>query len=197
MRVVGIAVISLDGSLTRPGEDGVSFSSPEDQAHFRAALRGAGAAIMGRRTFEAEQEHMLSSLQADAQPTAPVPGAASSRRRPLERIVMTRNPARYASLVHPGRLEFSDESAAAILRRLEARGHETVLILGGTAVFERFVHDRLITEWQLTVEPRILGSATRLVATPADQELELVEHRLLNSSTVLLRYRVVKNQQGA
>ena len=172
MDVIGLAVISIDGCLTRHDEDGVSFSSPEDQTHFRAAVRACDAAVMGRRTFETVRESIL--------------GSRSSSPR---RIVLTRAPQRYAELAAPGALEFTDESPARLVRDLARQGIERLAVLGGTEVYDLFSGAGLITEWQLTLEPRMFGQGRRLLASPTDHRFALVESRALNESTLLLRYR--------
>ena len=172
MDVIGLAVISLDGCLTRHDEDGVSFSSPEDQTHFRAAVRACDAAVMGRRTFETVRESILASL-------------SSSPRR----IVLTRSPQRYAEYETPGALEFTDESPSLLVTRLAGQGIDRLALLGGTEVYDLFASAGLITEWQLTFEPRMFGQGRRLLGKSTDQRYTLVETRALNENTLLLRYR--------
>ena len=171
MKVIALAVTSLDGCLTRHDEPGVSFSSPEDQAHFRRVMRDCGATIMGRRTFDTVRDRILA---------APASG--------LCRTVMTRDPAAYADVEHPGALEFTAASPREIVSSLSARGFEAVAVLGGGEIFDLFVADALLTEWRITVEPRLFGTGTRLLSRPTDRHLRLTGHRLLNESTLLLTY---------
>ena len=173
MRVLGIAVISVDGCLTRHDESGVSFASPEDQSHFHKTMRECGATVMGRRTFDAVRDR--------------IPGSRSAA---LLRIVVTRHPDRYAELERPGMLEFTASSPAAIIDSLGERGYTSVAVLGGAQLFDAFIADRQITEWYLTLEPRLFGTGTRLIGRATDEHLQLTEHRLLNPDTLLLRYRV-------
>lgn len=172
MDIFGFAVITLDGCLTRHDEEGVSFSSPEDQAHFRAALHACDAAVMGRRTFETARESILGSLSPS-----------------LCRFVLTRAPQAYAELETPGELEFTAEQPLPLVARLAERGFDRLAVLGGTEVYDFFTGAALITEWQLTVEPRMFGQGRRLLGHPTDRRYTLVETRALNESTLLLRYR--------
>ena len=173
MRVLGIAVISVDGCLTRHAESDVSFASAEDQREFRRAVRECGATVMGRRTFDLVRERILGSTD-----------------RSLLRTILTREPSRYVDLAQPGRVEFSDADPREILRSLSDRGYQSVAVLGGAEIYDLFTAEGLITEWQITVEPRLFGTGTRILTRAADPALTLVEHRLLNASTLLLRYRV-------
>ncbi len=173
MHVLGIAVISVDGCLARHEESGVSFASAEDQAEFRRAVQECGATVMGRRTFDAVRERIL-----------------GSKDHSLLRTIVTREPSRYAELAQPGRIEFTSAGPREIVRSLADRGYRSVAILGGAQIYDLFTADALITEWQITVEPRLFGTGTRILSRAADPPLTLVEHRLLNANTLLLRYRV-------
>ena len=182
MHVIAMAVLSLDGCLTRHDEDGVSFASREDQEQFRTVLREVGVSVMGRRTFEVERERILKRVRH-------APDAEGSESREDLRIVLTREPERYANLAVPGRLEFTSRTPGQILEDLAGRGWESVLVLGGTQVYDLFTEGGLITEWRITVEPLLLGDGARLLGSPVEEGLTLVERRLLNASTLLLRYR--------
>jgi dihydrofolate reductase len=178
MRVIGLAAISADGFLTRHDEDGVSFTSPEDQKHFRTTMRACGATIMGRKTFDTVRERIVAS-----------PAAG------LLRTVMTRDPGGQRALERPGELEFTSEPPAAIIGTLEDRGYDSVAVLGGREIFDLFVADALLTEWHITVEPRLFGAGTPLLSRPTDQRLSLIEHRMLNADTLLLKYRVLEEDR--
>jgi len=172
MEIVGFAVISLDGRLTRHDEDGVTFASAEDQAHFHAALAGCDASVMGRATFDTAREAILGSLS---------PGRC--------RTVMTRRPERYGELQREGVLEFTDLAPERLVEALARRGYERVALLGGAQVYGAFAAADLVDEWQVTVEPRLFGAGTPLLAARTDRRLVLADHRRLNASTLLLRYR--------
>ena len=174
MEILGIAVVSLDGCLTRHDEPGSSFASDEDQAHFRATLASCDAAIMGRATFDEEREHILASADADRL-----------------RVVLTRSPAAYRGLERRGTLEFTDAAPRAVAEDLARRGVRRVALLGGGQIYALFAAAGLVNAWIVTVEPRLFGDGTRLLEGKADVRLELVESRRLNEAgTVLLTYRV-------
>lgn len=173
MTVVALAVLSVDGCMTRGDEPGSGFASREDQEHFRSAMGRFQAVIMGRATFDVERERILSAPD----------------RGPV-RIVLTRSPSSFAGLERPGRLEFSDEAPDRLLAGLERRGVGTVGLLGGARIFDLFVESDLVSEWHITVEPLLLGAGTRLLTRETSRRLELVDRRELNSAgTMLLTYR--------
>lgn len=174
MEILGIAVISLDGCLTRHDEPGSAFASKEDAAHFRATLDSCDAAVMGRATFDGERERILASLDTDRL-----------------RVVLTRSPDAYRDLERPGALEFTDAAPRAVAADLARRGARRVALLGGGQIYALFAAAGLVNRWIVTVEPRLFGDGTRLLEGKADVRLELVESRRMNEGgTLLLTYRV-------
>ncbi len=97
MRIVLIAAQSLDGFITRHDEPGTAFTSPEDKAHFRAALAAFDACIFGAETYRISRVFIRAQF-----PDHPL------------RIVLTRSPERFAADQVPGELEFTSATAAAV-----------------------------------------------------------------------------------
>ncbi|MDH4144487.1 MAG: dihydrofolate reductase family protein [Acidimicrobiia bacterium] len=168
-----IAVMSIDGLITRHDAGGVGFASAEDGAHFRAELARCDSSIFGSGTYDADREHIRRGI-----------GLARSRRR----IVLTSRPNAYRDDVVAGELEFSDASPSAALDALRSAGHQRCALLGGGRVYGAFLAAGLVDELVLTVEPVLFGAGVRLCATQIDERFELREHRMLNPSTLLLRY---------
>ena len=177
MQVTLIAVQSLDGCITRHGMPGAGFASGADQAHFRAALRQFDCSVMGRATYETL--HQNGTLP-------PAPG----RRR----IVLTRSPERFIAGDRRGLdgPEFSAAAPAEIVARLRADGHRACAVLGGGQIHSLFLEAGLVDELWLTIEPRLFGGGTRLIAGPADVRLRLQSHELLGEDVLLLKYAVVR-----
>lgn len=172
--IIAIAVTSLDGRITRGDEPGAAFASREDHVQFREAVSSCGAVIMGRTTYEVERERILRNARRSA------PG-------PL-RLVMTRDPGRFGADSVPGFLEFTSEPVADLADRLRSGCEGRIGILGGGTIYAGFAAAGLIDEWWITLEPRLFGRGTPLLATAAEQNLVLLEHRLLNRDTIWLRY---------
>lgn len=175
MKLVALAVTSLDGYITRGAEPGSAFASREDEELFRATVRRAGAVIMGRRTFDPIRRTVLRNIDSG-----------------LLRVVVTREPERYEAIARPGALEFSSAAPEAIVADLAARGFALAVLGGGAATYDLFARARLIDEWWITVEPFLFGSGTSLTSFTGHPPLRLLEARPLNDSTVLLRYRLVR-----
>lgn len=173
MRVVLIAVQSLDGFITRHDRPGAGFASAADQAHFRATLPEFDCAVMGRVTYETAH--------------AGAPALAQPVRR---RVVLTRTPGRHAASAVPGALEFTAAGPAEIVAQLRSDGCRACALLGGGQVHRLFLAAGLVDEVWLTVEPRLFGGGTPLLAGPVDVALELRSHALLDVNTLLLKYAV-------
>jgi len=173
MRVVMIAAQSLDGFITRHGEPGSAFTSAEDKAHFRAAVAGFDACVFGGETYRVSRGFIRDRF----------PG------RPL-RVVVTRDPARFAADAIPGGLEFTAARPLDIADSLRTRGCRQCALLGGGQIHSLFLEAGLVDEVWLTVEPVLFGGGTPLVARPASISLELQASEKLGASTLLLKYRV-------
>lgn len=173
MEVVLIAVISLDGRITRPHEPGPRFASAEDQAWFARALQEFDCSVLGRETFFAGQNTL--------------PAGPEARRL---RVVMTRDPARYSGHAVPGRVEFSAAPADQVIARLRERGHRRCALLGGGQIYRVFVAAGLVDACWITLEPVVLGGGRPLIdGEIPEQRFALVETRPLSADTLLLNYR--------
>jgi dihydrofolate reductase len=175
MYVVLLAVVSLDGRITRPGEPGPGFASPEDQAWFRGVLREFDCAVMGRTTFDTIREDVV----AEATP------------RHL-RVVLTRRPAEHASASRPGAVEFTAAEPRAVVENLRGRGLRKCALLGGGQIYRAFLDAGVVDALWLTIEPVVLGGGTPLadgIVDPTHGKFVLEEMRLLASSTLLMNYR--------
>lgn len=175
MFVTLIAVTSLDGRITPPGQTGPGFASSEDQEWFRAALPHFDCAVMGRATWDTIRDHV----------------AAETGRRTL-RVIVTRDPAAHAGEATPGAVEFSDAPPAAIVADLRARGFRKCALLGGGQIYRAFLDAGVVDALWLTLESVILGGGTPLadgLVNGAHGRFELEEMRLLAPSTLLLNYR--------
>lgn len=174
MNVTLLAAHSLDGFITKHAQPGTAFTSAADKAHFPAVLRDFDCSIMGGETYRVSREFIQSHLTA-------------SRRR----VVLTRTPDRYQADARERTLEFTADSPAAVLARLQSLGHRRCALLGGSRIHSLFLDAKLVDELWLTVEPCLFGRGTPFLAEQADLALELISHeRLTHSDSLLLRYRV-------
>jgi len=170
MKVIAFATISLDGRITRADEQGTSYSSPENRQRFYEALGDCCVAITGRKTYDVVKDMIRNDPRGKLA------------------VVMSRNSEQYSGEVEPGKIEFTSLPPAELLTDLKTRGKKRVGITGGAGIYTAFSKAGLIDEWQVTLEPVLLGSGIPILSTLIDQRLTLVEHRLLNDNTIFLKY---------
>ena len=174
IQITLIAVLSLDGCLTKGNQPGVGFASQADQTWFRSALDAFDASIMGRNTFDAARSTVLAAVE------------KPSRRL---RLVMTRHPENWTNESHSERLEFTDRPPAETLADLTRRGKSNCAILGGSSINRLFLAADLVDRLWLTFEPVIFGSGRRLVDREVETRFQFEGVENLNASTILLKYR--------
>jgi len=173
MKIILIFVSTLDGKVTRWGDDKIrSWSSHEDQSYFDSIWNATRAIIMGSGTYKPD-------------PVKPNPNHLF--------IVMTRHPSDYINLYKKGLLEFTDESPENLLRRL-GDSDDNILIVGGPQIATLFLKDQLIDELWLTVEPKIFGSGASIVTEERfDIDLKLLSSELINEQgTLINKYNVIR-----
>src|SRR3989344_6078383 len=153
MKVQAIAVMSVDGKLTRWGEENIyHWSSPEDFEHFKRHRDNADAIIMGRKMYDIIKPTIDLSI------------------KPC-RYVLTRNPKKYLTETIQNKVEFTDENPGQLLKRLAQKNFKKVTLVGGTQTFDLFAQKKLIDEFIITVEPLIFGKGTTLMTSKLDIDL--------------------------
>lgn len=175
VKVIGIVAISLDGYITQGSKPGSAFTSKADKVWFSQILETFSAHLMGSVTFEAERESILQAAH----------GASSKLR-----LIFTRSPQKYSSLTRSGRLEFTDEPPAEVLRRIRAERHDRVALLGGSQIYSLFLREDLVDELWVTLEAKVFGAGTPLFAQEHPKNLCLIEVTHLDPNTLLLKYKL-------
>lgn len=176
MKVTLMMVASIDGKTTKGDKPGVdSWASPEDQQAFLAQKNAHDCIVMGSTTYEAARSAIV--------PSADKP-----------RIVLTRNPQRFADERWPG-LEFSADTPEEIIEQAKRRGHKSLLLVGGAQTNAGFLDAGLVDELIVTIEPLLFGTGTVLVAPLRSTiRLRLVHYKQLNDQgTLLAHYSISKN----
>lgn len=168
-------VVSLDGKSTKGKLKNQQWASKEDQNHFQSLIASSNLIVMGRKTHEAAKP--IIRLQKEKL-----------------RIVLTQDPERFKTSTVTGQLEFSSESPALLLKRVEKAGYKKLLLVGGSNINTLFFKAKLVDEIWLTVEPKIFGLGNGMVDNiKIDVRLQLESIEKLNKNgTLLLKYKVVK-----
>lgn len=166
MKIILLAVVTIDGKLARNEHHFVDWSSPEDKKLFFSTTRKAGVLIVGHNTFRTFP--------------SPLPGRLH--------IVLTRDTSDKSDI--PGVVEYTDKAPQEIVGNLEARGYNEAVLAGGAAANALFLKAGLVDEIWLTIEPLIFGVGIDLLRR---EEFDLRAHllsveQLNEGGTVHLRY---------
>lgn len=175
MKITLCMVLSVDGKSTKHQQADQSWASKEDGAHLSKLISENNLILMGGKTYETAKSHIEVSED-------------------KLRVVVTRNPEKYSGDKVEGQLEFVSGSVSQIVKDLEERGFEKMLLLSGENLNKEFFEEGLIDEIYLTVEPKVFGSGNLMVSeSDLDINLQLIEMEKLNEQgAILLRYKVVK-----
>lgn len=174
MKLTLIQVSSLDGTTNQGGnEDHHEWTSKEDQDMFYEILNKATLIIMGTNTYLAVKDFIVHK---DGQ----------------IRMIMTRDPKKYADQEIPGKLEFTNESPKDLLSRFEKKGIKEGLLVGGATTNTSFFKEKLVTNIIQTIEPVIVGPGIGSIVDKNLVKLQLESFEKLNvRGTLLLKYKVL------
>ncbi len=176
MKVVAIAVASINGKITKGLDSNIySWTSKEDSNFFFSKISASKLIVMGSSTYEVVRDRIK-----------PKKGRL--------RIVLTKTPQKYSRDKVTGVLEFSGLKPVDLISSLEKQGYGQMLLVGGSAIYSAFLKEKLIDEIYLTVEPLIFGDGKELFAKgDFASDLSLVRIEKLNDrGSLLLKYKINK-----
>lgn len=184
-KVVAFMSVSLDGFMADE-DGGLAWQLVDEELHrhFNEVLRGAGAFLDGRVTYELMADYWPA---ADEEPDAPqVIREFAAIWRAMPKVVYSRT------------LQDADWSTTVVrdvvpdeVRALKAQPGGD-LVLGGADLTVSFAERGLVDEYRLYVHPVVLGAGKPLFRPSSSRvPLQLLETRTFSSGVVLLRYAVV------
>lgn len=178
MIVILVMVQTVNGKITKGNDPNIySWTSQEDADFFFQLLKKHTLIVMGSGTYEAVKENIR-------------PRAGQLR------IVLTSNPAKYQKVAIPTQLEFHSVSPEELIRQMEKKGFDTMLLVGGGEVNKAFFQAHLIDELYLTVEPEIFGSGKHMIKDgDFTQKLRLISFQKLNEQGTLLLHYVTERAE--
>lgn len=183
-RVFYLMNVSLDGYV-EDVNGSIEFTAPGADV-FRLAtehVRQASALLFGRRLYEVMEEPWTAAAQQDDLPPLEMEFAQLYLKTP--RIVFSDTLKRVPDGL---RLVRSKDAVAEVSRlKEETKGY---LQLGGPGLAASLVD--LIDEFRLFVTPVVLGGGKPFFPTGTRLNLQMAEHRALDSGVVYLRYERVR-----
>jgi dihydrofolate reductase len=168
MKTALLCAISMDGFLNHISKSRVSFTSDTDRAWFRSKTKEVGVIIMGDTTYRYNFKQ-------------PMPGVLH--------YVLTHKPEdfeKHESVV------FTDAEPAQILKDIEEKGHNEVIIGGGGMINSLFLRAGLLDEAYLTHTQYYFGEGVPLFAGAPSAEFELLDSRPMGLNEILAHYKVKK-----
>jgi dihydrofolate reductase len=172
MHVFIIAAETADGFIAKAdNQNSMEWTSKADKDFFVQKTKEAGVVVMGRKTFDTIGK--------------PLKGRHI--------IILTRGPVSqppHTDSPESGTIEYSNESPADLLARLETAGTKTVAIAGGAAIYELFLQSGLVDTVYVTQEPVRFETGIRMCSDEMRQRFSLVSSTQLEGDTLLLEYTI-------
>ncbi|MEK7543585.1 MAG: dihydrofolate reductase [Patescibacteria group bacterium] len=172
MRVTLLMAITINGFVAGPNDD---TEWVKDIDALYAMTAKAGVAIMGKRTYDECVKYNA----------FPYKGALN--------IVMTHDKALLTQ--SKGDVIFTDATPQGVLKLVEQRGLDRVLIIGGGHVNGSFLKVGLIDDIILDIHPLIMAKGIHLFEADFPyMQLELVSFEKINDDLLQVKYRVKKDK---
>jgi len=173
--------VSLDGYFEAPGND-LSWSVSEIEP-FSEGSQGTDAILLGHRTYE-----MMKAFWPTPQAMETAPAVARFMNE-TQKLVASRQP------FDPGweRVTVLAGDVLTAVRELKARPGRNIILLGSNALCVSLMQAGLIDEFQILLNPVVIGQGTSLFAGLKEKaRLELVDTRRFKSGAVLLTYQTAR-----
>lgn len=172
MKTILYMGISANGYIAKVDGDS-EWTSDEDLKGFYKQSKSAGNIIMGRNTY-------LAALKSGY---FPFPDALN--------IIVSH---KHIKNIWGDNVLVISDSPKEILSVLEQKKFTTAFLAGGGQLNALFAKEKLIDEIYLDVEPLILGQGIKIFAdSDFEFQLDLIDFKKLNSNTIQLHYKVIKN----
>lgn len=175
MHLTLLMVSSINGFTTLGENSQLSnWTSSEDFQLLQDTISEHNLLVMGRQTYQAAESQI--------------------RLTPEKlRVILTRTPQKFQDKVVPNQLEFTNQQPAELIKSLQSRGYNRMLLLGGSYINSLFLEAKVINELHLTIEPKLFSTGQPLFQpfTNSNVDLQLIETKQLNTQGSLhLRYQI-------
>jgi len=217
IKTILIAAISLDGKISTNPNKNANFSSKKDKAFFRKEVQKAGVSILGSKTYKAAKsagtgaspsglipkvQHIVmtrtpekytkttASTTFTTSTTSPAILTVDQNISPINPKKQRRHHATTKTpTTSPAPLTFTKDTPRKILKNLEAQGHKTAIISGGSEIYTMFLKANLVDEMYLTITPHWFGKGIPLFQGNPNINFELYKVKKLGENEILLKYR--------
>jgi dihydrofolate reductase len=186
-KIVVFTHVSVDGYFAGPnGEiDWFKNQDDEDRKFSAEASKGSGTLIFGHTTYEMMAAYWPTPEAMKGNPDV----ARVMNATPKIVFSKTMKPVKDGPLWKNVRV-FREINREEILK-LKEEAERDFVILGSGSVVQQFARLGLIDEYQLMVNPVILGAGKYLFKDVNRMNLKLLEERTFGNGRIFLRYRPV------
>lgn len=168
-RYIAFVAASIDGRISLSSKHPPEWTSKEDWRFFQKSLSRIDAVVVGRNTYE----------------------SVADRLRKRNTFVLSRRP---KTLVRRGTVTFVNPAKVSLPKLLKR--YKGVAVLGGGAVYQFMLENRLLDEIFVTVEPFIFGRGKQMfVGGTQTTRVSLLSMKRLNRTGTLLLHYQINHQQ--
>jgi len=169
MKVILYAAISIDGYIAKL-DDNTDWVCDTDWGVFSKMVKDVGCIVMGRKTYEVSGEDFPYDCKLNIVLTSD-----SGLKSESENVL------------------FTNADLKEVIRLVEEKGFNEVLIIGGGQANGSFLESGLVDEIYLSVHPIVLGKGIKIFnMNEQEVNLELLDINKLEEDLVHLHYRVKK-----
>lgn len=185
--IIAQTVISLDGCFEGPAREIDWHHVDEGYTEYAANLLASVDGILfGRVTYQLMVDYWPTALAKEKDPVI------AEKMNSLPKTVFSR------TLTHT-EWENTTLVNSDLIETIKVRKQEIgkpLVVLGSGMLVKELTKHRLIDEYQLMVNPVLLGSGNRLFDERSEKlQLKLVESRTFSSGNILLRYQLAKDNK--
>lgn len=172
MKTILYMATTINGLIAKH-DDTAEFLTEAEAASYVAAVKGAGAAVVGRRTYEVLSEQ---------------PEFEEFTNAGVRMVVLSqKDDIKLKSETHA--IAHSPKEALEVLKDCNE-----VVVAGGGKVNAAFMEAGLIDEIYLDIEPAVLGKGIPFFdGEDFEASLQLLDQKMLSPHEIQLHYRVVKD----
>lgn len=167
LKLILLMALTVDGRSGLNADHFPDWTGSADKRMFKSLSQQAGVIIMGSRTYDTIGK--------------PLPGRLN--------IVMTRNRERVSA---NEALRYTAQAPAEIIQMLAEQGYQKAILAGGATINDLFIKADLVDEIIVTFAPLTFGQGLGLYNTSKTLRLSLLDHKALDTNTLMAHYRVEK-----
>ena len=156
--------MTADGKIAKDSNHFPDWTSREDKKFFAEISKGAGAVVMGDKTFNTFPAPLKDRLNVVFT---------------LEKEPKEQEGVRWVS-----------GDVKDVLKGLKDDGFTEVILGGGAFLNSVFLKENLIDEIILTIEPKIFGKGLGVFSEDFNIDLELKDFEKINNNSIVIRYKV-------